>query len=75
MTHAGELEHLRAEARHARNRARLYKARAYGQWPTSPVRMRELERIADGAEARVRAAEAEIRRSEGPADQPPGGSE
>ena len=61
MTASDELEHLRAEARHARNRYRLYKARTYGQWPTSPARLRELERMADGAEARLRAAQAEIR--------------
>ena len=65
MTSSGELEHLRAEARHARNRYRLYKARTYGQWPTSPARLLELERIADGAEARLRAAQAEITRSTG----------
>ena len=58
MTAGGELEHLRAEALHAQNRSRLYKARSYGQWPTSPARLRELERIADGARARLRAAEA-----------------
>ncbi|HET9102285.1 MAG TPA: hypothetical protein VFN55_02950 [Solirubrobacteraceae bacterium] len=75
MPSAGELEHLRAEARHARNRARLYKARTYGQWPTSPVRLRELERIADGAEARLRAAEAEARPGDSAADRSRSASE
>ena len=37
----------------------LYKARAYGQRPTSEARMRELQRACEGAEARLRAAEAE----------------
>jgi hypothetical protein len=55
---AARIEELEAEARYARERYRLYQARAYGSRPTSPSRMRELERVADGAEARVRAARA-----------------
>jgi hypothetical protein len=57
------LDDLRAEAQHARQRYDLYKAKAYGQRPTSPARMRELERASEGAEARLRAAEAEERRA------------
>jgi hypothetical protein len=53
------LDDLRAQAQHARQRYDLYKARAYGQRPTSEVRMRELQRACEGAEARLRAAEAE----------------
>lgn len=53
------LELLHAEARHARQRYDLYKARAYGPRPTSPTRLRELERLADAAEARLRAAQAD----------------
>ena len=56
---AQELEMLRAEARYARERYDLYRARAYGSRPVSESRMRELERICDGAEARLRKAEAE----------------
>ena len=53
------LDDLRAQAQHARQRYDLYKARAYGQRPTSEARMRELQRACEGAEARLRAAEAE----------------
>ena len=53
------LDDLRAQAQHARQRYDLYKARAYGQRPTSAARMRELQRACEGAEARLRAAEAE----------------
>ena len=50
------LEDLRAEARYARERVDLYRAKSYGPRRTRPSRMRELERIADGAEARLRRA-------------------
>ena len=56
------VEDLRAEARHARERVSLYRAKAYGPRPTSRARLRELERVADGAEARLERAEAEQRR-------------
>ena len=55
------LDHLRAEARYARQRYQRYKAKAYGQRPTSGARLRELPRIYEGAEARLRFAEAEER--------------
>jgi hypothetical protein len=55
------LDDLRAEAQYARERYDLYKAKAYGQRPTSESRMRELERACEGAEARLRAAEAQER--------------
>jgi len=57
------LDDLRAQAQHARQRYDLYKAKAYGPRPTSPARLRELERACEGAEARLLAAEAEERRS------------
>ncbi len=53
---ARKIEELRAEARHARARYALYRAKAYGLRPTSPVRLRELERVADDSEARLRRA-------------------
>ena len=53
------LDILRAEARYARERFQLYKARAYGPRLTSPARLRELQRVSEGAEARLHAAEAE----------------
>jgi hypothetical protein len=52
------LEDLRTEARYWRERALLYRAKAYGARPTRPERLRELERTADGAEGRLRRAEA-----------------
>jgi hypothetical protein len=55
------LEDLAAEARYARERADLYRAKMYGSRPTSPSRMRELERAADGAEERVQRARARAR--------------
>jgi hypothetical protein len=59
------LDDLRAQAQYARQRYELYKARAYGQRPTSDTRMRELQRAAEQAEARLRAAEAEHRGTDG----------
>jgi hypothetical protein len=56
------LDDLRAAARYARERYELYKAKAYGQRPTTPARMRELERACAQAEARLAAAEAAERR-------------
>jgi len=52
-----ELERLHAEARHARERYRLYKAKAYGPRPTSVTRLRELERACESAESRLRRAQ------------------
>ena len=69
-----DLEVLRAEARYARERYDLYKARAYGGRPTSSSRMREFERASDGAKARLRAAEAEERRARNTDGRPPGPS-
>jgi hypothetical protein len=50
------IEELAAEARYARQRADLYRAKTYGARPTTPARMRELERAAEGAEQRLRRA-------------------
>ena len=65
------LDDLRAQARYARERYELYKAKAYGQRPTSPARMRELERAHGQAVARLHAAEAEERRTRSANDRPP----
>ena len=48
---------LKAEARHARERLDLYRAKMYGPRPTSMTRLRELERVSEAADARVRHAE------------------
>jgi hypothetical protein len=66
-TSAMSIEHLddlRAQADYARQRYQLYKAKAYGLRPTSPVRMRELERTAEMAAARLLAAEAQLDRDD-----------
>jgi hypothetical protein len=52
-----ELQHLRAEARYAREKLALYRAKSYGMRETSPVRMRELERAATATADRLAAAE------------------
>lgn len=65
------LNDLRVQAQYARQRYDLYKARAYGQRPTSPARMRELERACEQAEARLHAAEAHERHARTTADRPP----
>ncbi|HWV85115.1 MAG TPA: hypothetical protein VNZ62_06675 [Capillimicrobium sp.] len=59
MTSADRLEELRAEARYRRDRYELYKARLHGPRPSSPARLRELERAARAAEERLRHAERE----------------
>ncbi len=46
-------EELRADARYARERYELYKARAYGSRPTSMVKLRELEHGATRAQERL----------------------
>lgn len=65
------LDDLRAKAQYARERYQLYKAKAYGQRPTSPARLRELQRAYEQAEARLRAAEAEERRTATAGEGPP----
>jgi hypothetical protein len=59
------LDDLRAKAQYARERYQLYKAKAYGQRPTSPERLRELQQAYEQAEARLRFAEDEAQRDPG----------
>ncbi len=59
---AKRLDELRAQAQYARQRRDLYKARAYGPRTTSPVRMRELEREHERAQAALQFAELEAKR-------------
>jgi hypothetical protein len=56
------MDQLLAEARYHRERYDLYKAKAYGARPTSPARLRELERACAFAEARLRQAQSGERR-------------
>ena len=58
MTAPDPLEQFRAEARHARARLALYRARMYGQRAASASVLRELERADEGAHERLRRAEA-----------------
>ena len=51
------LEDLRSEARYWREKHALYRAKAYALRPTTPGRLRELERSMQGAEGRLRRAE------------------
>jgi hypothetical protein len=52
-----ELQRLEAEARHARDRLALYRARVLTARPASPGRLRELERISASADERLRHAQ------------------
>ncbi len=61
-----DLDDLRAQALHARQRFDLYKARSYGMRPTSATRLRELERASEQAAARLRAAQEHARRAAEP---------
>ena len=54
---APRLERLREEARYRRDRLALYKARLYRGRPLDESKLRELQRSADGAAARVDEAE------------------
>ena len=53
---ANELKRLEAEAQYHRDRLALYRARSLSSHPTTPGRLRELERISAGADDRVRQA-------------------
>jgi hypothetical protein len=57
MGESRQIEELRAEARHHRERYDLYKAKMYGLRPTTTTRLRELERLHHGAQARLHRAE------------------
>jgi hypothetical protein len=56
LASGARLEMLEAEARHARDRYRLYRASVSGRRATSPGRLRELEREHRRAESRLRRA-------------------
>jgi hypothetical protein len=56
------LDDLRSQAKYARERYQLYKAKAYGQQPTSSARLRELQRAYEQAEARLSFASVEEQR-------------
>lgn len=53
------IEELESEARYQRERLELYRAKQYSSRPTSDARMRELVRLHEGADARLRRAREE----------------
>jgi predicted nucleic acid-binding Zn-ribbon protein len=67
-----QIEDLRSQARVARERYQLYKARTFGQRPTSEERLRELQRAYEQAEERRRFAEDEEQRAHGAHKHPQG---
>ena len=60
-TDADRIARLRMDARYHRERRDLYRAKAYGERPVSPVRLRELERAAELADGLLESAERELR--------------
>ena len=60
------LDDLRAQARYARERYQLYRAKSFGPRETSAARLRELQRESEKAHERLRAAEAEELRGADP---------
>jgi len=60
MADSPHVADLRAEARYARERYDLYRAKTYGPRPTSMTRLRELERAHLAADARLLHAEQEL---------------
>ena len=63
MNHDERIADLRADARYARERLDLYRAKVYGPRATSMSRLRELERISAAADARLLHAEHEPARA------------
>lgn len=61
MADDDELSALRADARYARERLDLYRAKAYSGRATSAERQRELQRRADETLERLRFAERQAR--------------
>ena len=59
MSASQRIEELRAEARYARERYDLYRAKMYGLRPTTITRLRELERMHEAADARLRRVQQE----------------
>jgi hypothetical protein len=59
MTSQGRLDGLRMDARFHRQRRDLYRAKMHGPRPTSPARLRELERACVLSEGLLRRAEQE----------------
>jgi hypothetical protein len=56
MGEPADLRHLEADARYAREKLDLYRAKTYSGRPTSETRLRELQRQADQTRERLEAA-------------------
>jgi len=67
MTESARIDEVRAELAYLRQRRDLYRAKRYGSRPTSPERMRELDRAVTRAEERL----ANLERSD---PEPPAGA-
>jgi len=59
ITHRRRLRELTADAKYARDRYRLYKAKVHSPRLTSPGRLRKLERASNMAEAMLRRAQSQ----------------
>jgi hypothetical protein len=59
MTSRGRLDELRIDARYHRERRDLYRAKMHGPRPTTPFRMKELERAFALSDSSLRRAEKE----------------
>ena len=59
MTSLRPLDDLRVAARYHRERRDLYRAKMHGPRPTSPGRLKELERASALSDSRLRRAEQE----------------
>ena len=57
MSPSRRLLQLQDEARYHRQRYDLYRAKVYAGRPTTPARLRELERAYEAAESRLRQAQ------------------
>jgi hypothetical protein len=60
MTSLRRLDELRVDARYHRQRLDLYRAKVYGPRPTSPSRLKELERGSVLSASLLRRAEQEL---------------
>jgi hypothetical protein len=60
------IEDLKGQARYAHERHQLYRAKAMGERPTSPERLRELQRADEQAAERLRFAQSEALRPDPP---------
>jgi hypothetical protein len=68
MSSPRRLDELRADALHHRQRLDLYRAKVYGPRPTSPARLKELERASVLSASLLRRAEQDFEAGPAPVD-------